>query len=497
MGALIAPGMAHAAAPQQIGINAHVLWSDVSTDEMDRQLDLLKSSGTDIVRVDVGWSSLQEVGPDRYSTWFLNKVDHLVAGAHARGLPLLLTLVRTPCWASSAPSSLKQGCAGSWWDRGVVEYAPNDPQDYAKALGFLADRYKGRVAAWELWNEPNSDAFFKAPDQAVAYANLVRAAYPAVKAADPAAKVIAGALSQSDYRFTTRLYAAGIKGSFDAFAIHPYSDDVSPVDARADQDAQYSFLRGVPAVHAVMLANGDNRPMWLTESGWSTSSVRGAQPWANGVSESSQSRFLLEQAKQVKQWSYVAVNVWYNLVDRGSDRASQWDNCGLWRVNGTAKPAWATFQDAAAIVHEGDTPSEGGTAPVDTPGAGGTTPGNPDGPVDPAPVATPPAPVETAPVVATPATPPAVQAPAGTAPVKPTTATAAKAARLAAARAERAARRARNLRRAARVARAAVRRHQLSAAAARAVLRRSRVADRQARAAIARLRSTTAGAAVA
>jgi hypothetical protein len=405
---------ASAAVPAQMaGIQTHLLWADVSDAEMRRQLDLVASSGATLTRVDVGWASVQEQGPGGLGAWYTGRLDALVAAANARGIKLLLTFMNTPCWASSAPESLKQGCAGEWWSRGVSAYAPNDPADYAAALGMLAARYKGKVAAWEIWNEPNSTDFFKAPDQAAAYAALVKAAYPAVKAADPAATVVAGSLSQSDHAFTARLYQLGIKGFFDAFSVHPYSDDVSPLDTRAGQDARYSFVRGVPAVHSVMLANGDERPMWLTEAGFSTSPVRTSDHWRNGVSEATQAQFVRQHLQQVGKWPWVRAIVWFNLQDAGTDRNDLYSNCGLRRWDGTAKPAWAAFQDGIASLDNGtgepgngaDQPSQGPTPPV----SGGAAP--PAAAADPAPAPVPPAPAsDPQPPVADAVVPPA-QAP--------------------------------------------------------------------------------------
>jgi hypothetical protein len=373
-------------ASQTAGIQTHVLWSDVSQDEMERQFDLVKESGAGMTRVDVGWASLQERGPESFESYHLQRLDRVVDAAEERGIKLLLTLMNTPCWASSAPASEKQSCAGSWWERDVTRYAPTDPSDYARALAFLVDRYEDRVAAWEIWNEPNHSAFWAASDPARAYAALVKAAYPAAKAAYPGATIVAGSLSQSDYGFAQRLYDNGIRGSFDAFSIHPYSDDVSPADERRYTEARYSFARGVPAVRDVMVRNDDRaRPLWLTESGWSTSNVRGLAAYVNGVSESDQARFLREQAALIEDWSYVEVTIWFNLVDRGDDRSSQWDNCGLRRVNGTAKPAWASFREAARALasdEEPAAPDEGGPAPGGPPSGGapgGGTPPSPPG----------------------------------------------------------------------------------------------------------------------
>jgi hypothetical protein len=345
-----------AAGAQLAGVQTHLLWSDVDGTQLARQLDLARESGATLTRVDVGWASLQQTRPETMEAWYLARLDRLVAAAEARGIRLLLTFMNTPCWASTAPEELKRGCSGQWWTRDVTAYAPADPAAYGRALAFLVRRYGTRVAAWELWNEPNLARFWRAPRPAEAYAQLVRAAYAAAKAADPRVRIVAGALSQSDTAFATELYRNGLAGHFDAFSIHPYSEDASPL-ARRDGGLRYSFVRGVPAVHDVMTRHGDHRPLWLTEAGWSTSTARTAEPWRNGVSEARQASYLCEAYAQVRRWPWVGALVWFNLQDAGADRAALEGNFGLRRVDGSAKPAWRAFRDAARRL--GDTRSPG------------------------------------------------------------------------------------------------------------------------------------------
>ena len=345
--AAAAPSAALAARTPAPGVQAHLLWSHVDGAEVDRQLDRARAALAAIVRVDVGWSTLEAEGKGVYSSWYLSKLDALVAKAEARGLDLLLTFWSTPCWASSAPEEARQGCAGAWWERGVDRYAPLDPSDYAEALAFLARRYRGRVAAWELWNEPNHADFLKADDPAAAYARLARAAYGAAKEADPAARVVAGSLSEADFEFTAALYRHGIRDAFDAYSIHPYSGDRSPLDPD-DEWIRTSFIYGVPAVREVMAQNGDGKPVWLTELGWSTCAVRGKAVWANCVDEATQARYLREAYRQAASWDYVAVAVWFKLQDTSDDPGDRVAQYGLLGHDGAEKDAYVAFRRAAA-----------------------------------------------------------------------------------------------------------------------------------------------------
>jgi polysaccharide biosynthesis protein PslG len=340
-------GPAHAATPQTVGIHAHILWSDVGAAEMRRQLDLAKGAGAQIMRVDVGWSSLEQNGKGQYSPWYLGRLDDLVTQADQRHIKLLLTVADTPCWASSAPETLKQGCAGAWWDRGVQRYTPTAPRDYGDAFAFLIRRYGSRVAAWEIGNEPNSPDYYKAANPVTDYVALVKEAYGSGKAADPKARILAGAVMQSDFEYVEKLYKAGIKGSFDAFSIHPYCEDRSPMDPWKTEWMRLSFIRGVPKVHDVMLDYGDHSPMWFTEFGWSTSTTRNVSSQADGVDEQVQAGDVKLALAQVPRWSYVEAAIYYNLINSGDDRASLYGNYGLVRYDRSLKPGYAAFKKAA------------------------------------------------------------------------------------------------------------------------------------------------------
>ncbi len=329
--------------PAALGVQVHPLWAGVSARAARGQIDAAADAGARLVRVDVGWASLQQDGRGRWSPWYLRRLDTVVAAAHRRGLRVLATVTSTPCWASRAPARLRQGCRGAWWERGVERYPPRRARDYARALRMLAHRYRGRVQAWEIWNEPNQQAFLRARHPAVAYAGLLRAAYPAIKGADPRALVVGGSLAEADHRFVASLYALGARGSFDALSVHPYSGDRSPLDRADGADATHSFVRGVPAVRRTMLAAGDRRPLWLTELGWSTTARRDGPTWERGVDAQRQARYLEQAVRRLRAWDYVDVAVWYTLRDTSADLSIHDDNFGLLTHDGRPKPVRAAF----------------------------------------------------------------------------------------------------------------------------------------------------------
>ena len=350
--ALLAPSTASAT---EAGVQAHLLWSDVSLAEIRGELDRAKLAGARHVRVDVGWSTLQPDRRGKLNHAYLARIDRVVREANRRDLSLIFTFWTTPCWASAAPDRLKQDCRGSWWERGVERYPPRRASDYADALALLVRRYRGRVDAWEVWNEPNLDDFLVSNRRAADYARLLRAAYPAAKRAHRGTTVLGGSLATADFRFTQALFRHGVRNRFDAWSIHPYSHDRSPLDAGEPRWRNTSFVRGIPLVRRVLERNRDAEPLWLTEVGWSTCTVRNhPDPWENCVSETNQARYLTLAYELMQRWGYVDVGIWFNLENTGTNPADRIQNYGLSRIDGSPKPAYSAFVAAAASVRATD-----------------------------------------------------------------------------------------------------------------------------------------------
>ncbi len=323
------------------GAQTHPFWDGSSASDADRELAVLRASGANAVRVDIGWSNLEPDHRGAFDGTYVARVDTFMRDAAARGIRVIATLMTTPCWASSAPPSLAQGCTGSWWDRGVPSYPPRDPQDLARAAAWVARRWAPSLAALEIWNEPNQSTFLVSSDPAADYARMLDAAYAAVKAAAPSIPVLAGALSEPDTSFLQRLYADGIHGHFDGISIHPYNGASDPSEPDA-LDPASTFLTGVPRVHALMAANGDAvAGLWLTELGY-TSCTDGD---ALCVSEQQQQRYVRDQLELAGRWPYVRAAIVYDLRD-DAEAPDPVDSFGLLHVDFRPKPAFQGFRDA-------------------------------------------------------------------------------------------------------------------------------------------------------
>jgi hypothetical protein len=307
-----------------VGVQFHGAWSDYTDGERTRVLDVLASTGMSWVRIDATWSALQPVSAGQWDEAALHRLDTSIDLATDRHLKVLVTLLNTPGWAGGGPDGVR---------------LPSSPASYADAIGSLARRYGDRVAAWEVWNEPNSTEFAAGAD-ARAYARLLRAAYPAVKAAVPRTPVVFGGTQYNDAAFVAGAYAAGARGFFDVMATHPYSAPSDAAPSARDDGSIYS-LGHLRAVRQAMVENGDAEvPVWVTEIGWSThANSGGEQGYQRGVSAEQQAGYLRQTLELLRSdFPYVEQVFWYAERDRRKGDA-QIANFGLLTTALHPKPA--------------------------------------------------------------------------------------------------------------------------------------------------------------
>jgi hypothetical protein len=300
----------------------------LSAAAIDQQLDRAKALGVKAVRGEVDWDALEPVAAGQRDPAYVAFVDHFVDGARARGLKVVMLVLGTPCWASSAPADVLARCGedGFRGDEATL-YPPVDPAGYGTAVGYLAGRYASSLAAIELWNEPDhaSEDYFKGPDKPRHYVELVRAAYPKAKAAAPRVPVLAGALVGADGRFLKALYAEGMKGHYDGLAVHYY-------------DLVLASLR---SIRAVQRAAGDTKPLWLTEFGWTSCYPRSkTQQGHSCVSTATQATDLVDVYRALRTTTWVKAAVVYNVQDTLQYQFGVVDR------QGRLKPAYTALRNA-------------------------------------------------------------------------------------------------------------------------------------------------------
>ncbi len=186
------------------------------------------------------WTSLEP----QQGVWNWQPLDIWVAAAEQHGVPdILLTLGQTPPWASSNPDDVNYIGAGA-------PAPPTDNQYWIDYVTAVAQRYKGRIRYYEIWNEPNDPTYYTGSVDELA--ELTKEAYTAIKSVDLGNTVLSPAAYAPGY--LNQLLQAGIAPHVDMIAYHFYE---TPPEA-ADAD--------IANVNQVMAANGVSAmPVWATE----------------------------------------------------------------------------------------------------------------------------------------------------------------------------------------------------------------------------------------
>jgi hypothetical protein len=283
-----------------------------------RIMGLVRGAGFNWLKQQIRWADVE--GSQGKFGW--GAIDEMVNHANGQGVNLLFSVVTAPRWS-------RAGLHG-------VEGPPNNFADFGTFLGKLAARYKGRVKAYEIWNEQNLKREWEGRTiNAGDYVELLKVSYQAIKAADPNAIVVSGALTPTgvndlnigidDVVFLTQMYQyqGGVfKQYADAVGSHASGYNNAPddwVDRNTVNTPGFKghgsfYLRRIDQLHQVMLNHGDNRQMWITEFHWASAQppVPAGYEWTTHLSEGQVAEFLVTSIQSMKtQRTWVgAVFVW-------------------------------------------------------------------------------------------------------------------------------------------------------------------------------------------
>jgi hypothetical protein len=306
---------------------------------IQQELASAKTANARWIRIGISWNALEASRKRSYEkpgmneNAFLLDIDKQIDGARARGMHVLAFVDSTPAWAT-ADGTRGQGKPPS----------PEHYDDYAAFVGRLAKRWTTNVAAWQIWNEPNLDHFWKGTD-AAAYAKLVSVAAPAIKAQNPRAIIVTAGLSPTGvdpYAFVARMFSAGIGPHADRLGLNSYPYDTPErCERRADKLPETYELCSLSVLVKVARQNDPTIQGWVTELGWST-----LKDWRypNQASPTEQAAYLKRADKVLTRRGGVQKAFWYALRDTGTDKTSWHENLGLLSSSFTRKPALAAFR---------------------------------------------------------------------------------------------------------------------------------------------------------
>ena len=302
--------------------------------DLARELDGVAATGSHWLRVDFPWSALESAGRGRYS-WA--PADRLVAAANARGIHLLAMAAYTPAW--DRPGRHHRPLPADRPDRVRRSSSRAAAQRYAP-LG---------LHAWEIWNEPNMRDFWAAAARRRAlHAAAASSARPrstrSTRRRSSSARAwrrrpTSPATSIAPNEFIAGIYANGGGPYVQAVGIHPYSFPYAPM-----YPASWNTFYMTSQTHAIMAAHGDGaKPIWGTEIGWGTGTGSKAVSEAQQASMAAAGDHRLGPASRSPETCS-------GTTGRTSARtaANVFDNMGVLRYDGSAKPVARRLHDAAA-----------------------------------------------------------------------------------------------------------------------------------------------------
>jgi hypothetical protein len=219
---------------------------------------------------------------------------------------------------------------------------PDNFGDFADFAAAVAERYRGRLRYFQIWNEPNgNDEWGYQPVDPEAYTRLLCEAYAQLKAVDPSSVVLAAALTPtnelgganpnglggnnlSDLIYLQRMYDAGAKDCFDVMSVQGYGLFSGPTDRRMRpiniNYGRNQFLRDV------MAANGDaHKALWISEMNWNAAPKdSGINADFGQVTERQQADYApLAYQRAQAEWPWIGVIAFWYFKDADEHERGQ------------------------------------------------------------------------------------------------------------------------------------------------------------------------------
>ncbi len=336
-----------------------------------KQLGMMRANGASRVRVQFSWRDAQPYaswkdvpphqrgeftdGPGGVPTDF-GGTDLYVAAAAVEKVSLTAVVEYSPSWDASPKGNHVQ---------------PAHDKPYGQYLTALAKRYgpggsfwkanpslpADPIVRWQIWNEPELGYFWDTRPFAPSYVGLLRVAHNAIKAVDPSATVVLGALTNHSWSDLASIYKVhGSRRLFDEVAADPYTRSAQGV------------ITILGNIRKVMNKNGDkNKPLLASEVGWpaavgKTKKQYGFDTNSQGqATKLSQLMPLLVSNRQKLGLGGYYYYTWMSSYKHGAPTPFAFS--GLLRLHGKqvcAEPSYAVFRKAAlseqAMKPTGSTP---------------------------------------------------------------------------------------------------------------------------------------------
>ncbi len=298
----------------QFGVQPHLFYTERGT-----PLQMARDAGFGWVRQQIHWKDQE--GPAGSYIW--GELDGIVADVDARGLKLLISIVRAP----------------SFYTANGENGMPADPRHLGDFVEALTRHYQGRVHAIQIWNEQNlayENGGQIAVEDAGRYVELLKEAYTRIKAVDPSVYVVSGAPAStatnapgiavddlSYYRAMLGYQNGVIRNYVDGLGVHPGGSANPPETLWPDNPSAAEgwttdrtfYFRRVEDIRQVMVEYGlGDHQVWITEFGWATQNSTPGYEFGNQISYEQQADYIVGAMRIAReQYPWVGAMFLWNL----------------------------------------------------------------------------------------------------------------------------------------------------------------------------------------
>lgn len=341
------------------GLNAHYYYQN-----REQVTDWVKDLGARWIRQQVTWRDVENATRTDDNRFAWGEVDNIVNHLYLNNVHIILSVIGTPEQYKSSGSGLPDA---------------DKVNKFGQFMNIMARRYKGKVDAYEIWNEAN---LARESGQGInfrRYLGMLQKGYNAVKDADPAAFVVFGSLSPveqndpnyaiSDTKFLRDMYAFNngeVKNYFDVMGVHP-GGHVNPPDTKAPngpgpgwKDSNEFYFRRIEDIRKIMEDAGDaKKQIWVTEFGWSVdSNPETGYEYAKVNTEAQQAQYIRGAYEYAQRnYPYVGVMALWNLNfalptvvinnPKPDGKNDEKIGFGILRRDGSKRPSYFEFQNMA------------------------------------------------------------------------------------------------------------------------------------------------------
>lgn len=375
--ALVVASPAHAVIKVGAEANGQIVNSDVTAASQADALLKMRMQGTQVVRANFGWNEIAAGCGGQSATALANHLnpcynwlllDNFVKTTATLKMQPLVSLTRTPSWASGSSDPMNMGTTTAQWNNVLAHYAA-----FHKAV---ASRYKkgssyGTLPYITIHNEPNSPTFWKPKPNAARYGLLYARTAAAIRSVNPSIKIAVGPTNPTGnkgadgtpgikpvtfipqaikyiYKYLPGRSVSAKRKYVNAWAHNPYPDTGLPPSRSSRIESKYTIRMGTLSR---LFSALDKHPLtrktkvWATEFGWETTGPL-------STTEARQSQFIAEAFDLLERTKRVEIGVSYGLTD--TTNLLDWQS-GTIRANGTYKPSYLMMRRMVSVPQAGTT----------------------------------------------------------------------------------------------------------------------------------------------